>query len=75
MDDQQEMSTSPARRPGRASGFTILELMIAVFIVGILSAIAIPQLLNYQYRSKSAEAKMNLGAIHVLENAHFGESD
>lgn len=69
------MATARMRRPHGGRGFTILELMIAVFIVGLLSVIAIPQFLNYQLRSKSAEAKTNLGAIRVLENAHFSEHD
>jgi type IV pilus assembly protein PilA len=69
------MAVSRVRKSPYNYGFTILELMIAVSIVGILSAIAIPQLLNYQLRSRSAEAKTNLGAIRVLETAHFSEND
>jgi prepilin-type N-terminal cleavage/methylation domain-containing protein len=60
-------------RPGRSAGFTILELMIVVMIIGALSAIGIPMFLRYQLKSKSAEGKTNLGAIRVLEAAHFSE--
>ncbi len=49
--------------------------MIVVAIVGVLAAMAIPLFLNYQLRSKSAEAKTNLGVLRVLENTHFSEQN
>ena len=55
------------------TGFTLLELMIAVSIVGVLAAVAIPAFLTYQLRSKTAEAKTNLAAMRTLENAYFTE--
>lgn len=60
---------------GRARGFTILELLIVVFIVAVLATVAIPLFMSYQLRSKSAEARTNLGAIRVLENAFRSERD
>lgn len=47
--------------------------MFVVAIIGILSAVAIPLLLNYQLRSKSAEGKSNLGVIRVLEHSYFSD--
>ena len=44
-------------------GFTLIELMIVVAIIGILAAIAIPNFLQFQAKSKQSEAKSNLGAI------------
>ena len=44
-------------------GFTLIELMIVVAIIGILAAIAIPNFLKFQAKSKQSEAKTNLGAI------------
>jgi len=70
-----EMSRPGKRRPAPGRGYTLLELMIVVFIVSVLAAVAIPGFLRYQLRSKSAEAKTNLGAIRVLENTHFSEHD
>jgi prepilin-type N-terminal cleavage/methylation domain-containing protein len=60
-----------ARRP--ESGFTILELMIAVAIIGILSAMAIPAFQIYQLRSKRSEAYANLGGISRTQTAFFSE--
>ena len=62
-----------ARHGDGRSGFTLLELMIAAAIVGLLAAVAIPLLVTYQLRSKSAEAKTNLGAIRVLEEGFYSE--
>ena len=47
--------------------------MMVVAVVGVLAAIAIPLLASYQLRSKSAEAKTNLGAIRVLEESFYSE--
>ena len=61
------------RAPSRA-GFTLLELMMVVAVIGVLAVIAIPLLSSYQFRSKSAEAKTNLGAIRVLEETYYSEN-
>lgn len=54
-------------------GFTLIELMIVVAIVGILAAIAIPNYFRYQAKTRQAEAKINLGNIATSQCAYFGE--
>ena len=56
-------------------GFTLVELMIVVAIIGILAAIAIPNFLKFQAKSKTSEAKTNLKAIYVTETGYFGENN
>lgn len=64
-----------SKKPGaRSAGFSLLEVVVVVVIIGTLAAIAIPMFQSYQLRSKSAEAETNLGAITVAARAYFAEN-
>jgi len=56
-------------------GFTLIELMIVVAIIGILSAIAIPNFLAFRMKAKASEAKSNLGSIRTCEEAYKTEHE
>ena len=53
------------------SGFTLIELMIVVAIIGILAAIAIPQFAQYRIRAFNAQAVSILKTVQTAEEAYF----
>ncbi len=57
----------------RQDGFTLVELMVVVAIIGLLSAVAIPNFQKYQARAKTAEAKLQLSAIYTAEASFFAD--
>jgi len=57
------------------SGFTLIELMIAVAIIGILASIAYPVYKNYTLKAKESEAKINLGSIYDMSLMWSSEND
>jgi prepilin-type N-terminal cleavage/methylation domain-containing protein len=58
---------------GLKKGFTLIELMVAVAIIGILCAIAAGFFRNYAMRAKQSEAKELLSSIYTAESIYFAE--
>jgi len=57
----------------RRGGFTIIELMLVVGLIGVLATIAIPTMLGFKLRSKLAEGKTNLAGIYKAQETYFSE--
>jgi type IV pilus assembly protein PilA len=57
----------------RSRGFTLIELMIVVAIIGILASIAIPSLRNFQCKAKQTEGKTGLALVAKAEEIHRSE--
>lgn len=52
-------------------GFTLIELMIVVAIIGILAAVAIPAFMDYMKKSKKTEASLNLNKISKNSKVYY----
>ena len=59
----------------KSKGFTLIELMIVVAIIGILSAIAIPKFADLIRKSNEGATKGNLGAIRSAISIYYGEME
>lgn len=62
-------------RRTKTGGFTLIELMVVVAIVGILAALAIPAYIGFVRRSKIAEATGNLGAMFQAAASYYDPGD
>lgn len=57
----------------RQDGFTLVELMVVVAIIGLLSAVAIPNFKKYQAKAKVSEAKLQLSAVYTAQTSFFSD--
>ena len=60
-------------RTGNKKGFTLIELMIVVVIIGILAALAIPRFMRSTTKAKQSEAKQLLKQIYTMQHAYRQE--
>ncbi len=61
------------RNVGSESGFTLIELMIVVGIIGLLTTLAVPNYLSQQAKAKQSEAKIALAAVYGAEKSFYSE--
>jgi prepilin-type N-terminal cleavage/methylation domain-containing protein len=59
----------------REAGFSLVELMIVVAIIGILAALAVPRFQSFQAKARQSEAKNNLSHMYTLEMSYYGDND
>jgi len=68
------VANKPRQRSLLQKGFTLVELMIVVVIVGILSAIALPNFLNQQNKAKATCAETQVSALAKEQQVFFAEN-
>lgn len=62
------------RKRSGQKGFTLIELMIVIAIIGILAAIAIPQFVAYRQKGYNTQAKGELKSFYTACQAYFADN-
>ncbi|MCX6119248.1 MAG: type II secretion system protein [Proteobacteria bacterium] len=62
-------------KPKNQNGFSLIELMVVVGIMGVMATLAMPKLNTFMAKSKQAEAKSGLSSIYQLQMTYFNAFD
>jgi len=57
----------------KPKGFSLVELMVVIAIIGFLAMIAVPSFIKFLAKAKRAEAYMNLSSIYAAQKAYWAE--
>ena len=63
------------KKKNGSQGFSLVELMIVVAIIGVLAALAVPKFQTFQAKARQSEAKTNVSHIFTLEQSYYGAND
>jgi prepilin-type N-terminal cleavage/methylation domain-containing protein len=58
-----------------AKGFTLIEVLVTIIIIGILSAIALPTFINQANKAKESESKTNVGSMNRMQQSLYNETN
>src|SRR5208283_2153157 len=69
------MLSNLRRHAARMSGFTLIELMIVVSIIGILAAIAIPKFADLLRKAREGQLKAQLGTLRSALSIYYSDME
>ena len=70
------MKSQPTRNSwSKQSGFSLVELMVVVAIIGVLASLAVPRFKTFQAKARQAEAKTNLAHLYTLQQSFHADYD
>ena len=59
----------------KKAGFSLIELMIVISIIGVLAALGMPKFKSFQATARQAEVKTNLNHVYVLQESYYTDSN
>ena len=61
------------KKKDTSEGFTLIELLVVVIIIGVLAAVALPNMLGQVGKARESEAKSTIGALNRAQQAYYTE--